>query len=135
MKITEMSEVENLLQEMKYFFSSIDIERDKLEKELVSKELERDDLLHEIELASLNAIEIVATYSKLRKVLKERRNLKDDLDLINTIRGYTSKLVTKGICAETNILIENIEKLKENKQNRTYRPRILKDLKCAKKEG
>ena len=32
-------------------------------------------------------------------------------------------------------LTENIETLKSNQENRQYTPRVIKDLKCAKKKG
>lgn len=134
MKIDEINEVEEYLRQTKEFFSCIDTERERIERELKNKEYERDDWLHEIELASLNAIERSRVYGKLEKVLKERRELKDKLDLINTLRGFTSKFIVKGICAEVNQVIENVNTLKKNKINRVYNPRILKDLKCAKKE-
>lgn len=133
MRVDEMDEIEEYLKESKDFFCHIDTERDRIEKELKNKELERDDWLHEIELASLNAIERSRVYSKLEKVLKERRKLKDKLDLVNTLRGFTSKMITKGICAEINQVIENVSTLKRDKTNREYKPRILKDLKCARK--
>ena len=88
---------------------------------------------NEIELSKLNAIEIVAVYKKLEKVLQERRIIKDKIDLVSTIKPYTNKFIAKGICAETDAAIKNIETLKRNQENRQYTPRILKDLKCAKK--
>ena len=75
----------------------------------------------------------MSTYKRLEKVLQERRVIKDKIDLISTIKPYTSKFITKGICAETDATIKNIETLKRNQENRQYTPRILKDLKCAKK--
>lgn len=134
MRIDDVNEVEEYLQRTKQFFGRIDCERDRLEKELINKELERDDLLHEIELSKLNAIERMSVYSKLETVLKERRTLKDKLEFVNSCRGYTSKFITKGICAETNQALQNIENLKKKHANRSYTPRILKDLKCAKKK-
>ena len=53
--------------------------------------------------------------------------------LVSTIKPYTSKFITKGICAETDTTIKNIETLKRNQENRQYTPRVLQDLKCAKK--
>lgn len=114
---------------------NLDETEKRLNTELYNKEGERDDLLHEIELSKLNAIERMQTYSRLETVLKERRNIKDKLDLINTIKPYASKFITKGICAETETTIKNIETLKNNQENRQYTPRIIKDLKCAKKKG
>ena len=68
------------------------------------------------------------------KPIQERRIIKDKIELINTIKPYTSKFITKGICAETDITIKNIETLKGNQESRQYTPRIIKDLKCAKKK-
>ena len=135
MVIENMQQTLELLGNIKDFFFNIEETEKKLNTELYNKEGERDDLLHEIELSKLNAIERMQTYSRLETVLKERRNIKDKLDLINTIKPYASKFITKGICAETETTIKNIETLKNNQENRQYTPRIIKDLKCAKKKG
>lgn len=134
MVIENMQQTIELLKNIKDFFFNIDETEKRLNTELYNKEGERDDLLHEIELSKLNAIERMQTYSKLETVLKERRFIKDKIDLINTIKPYASKFITKGICAETDTTIKNIETLKSNQENRQYTPRIIKDLKCAKKK-
>lgn len=133
MEIDDMQQSLELLNNIKNFFYNIEEIEKKLNTDLYNKEGERDDLLHEIELSKLNAIEIMSTYKRLEKVLQERRIIKDKIDLISTIKPYTSKFITKGICAETDATIKNIETLKRNQENRQYTPRILKDLKCAKK--
>lgn len=134
MVIENMQQTIELLKNIKDFFFNIDETEKRLNTELYNKEGERDDLLHEIELSKLNAIERMQTYSKLETVLKERRCIKDKIDLINTKKPYASKFITKGICAETDTTIKNIETLKSNQENRQYTPRIIKDLKCAKKK-
>ena len=134
MVIENMQQALDLLKNIKEFFYNIDETEKKLNTELYNKEGERDDLLHEIELSKLNAIEIMSTYKKLEKVLKERRIIKDKIELINTIKPYTSKFIMKGICAETDTTIKNIETLKSNQESRQYTPRVIKDLKCAKKK-
>lgn len=134
MQIENMQETLDLLENIKYFFLDLDETEKKLNMELYNKEGERDDLLHEIELSKLNAIERMQTYSRLESVLKERRIIKDKIELINTIKPYTSKFITKGICAETDTTIKNIETLKSNQESRQYTPRIIKELKCAKKK-
>lgn len=133
MVIEDMQQSLELLENIKYFFYNIEEIEKKLNTALQNKEYERDDLLHEIELSKLNAIEIMAVYKKLEKVLQERRIIKDKIDLVSTIKPYTSKFITKGICAETDTTIKNIETLKRNQENRQYTPRVLQDLKCAKK--
>ena len=134
MEIDDMQQSLELLNNIKNFFYNIEEIEKKLNTDLYNKEGERDDLLHEIELSKLNAIEIMSTYKRLEKVLQERRVIKDKIDLISTIKPYTSKYITKGICAETDATIKNIETLKRNQENRQYTPRVLKDLKCAKKK-
>lgn len=134
MVIENMQQTLELLGSIKDFFFNIEETEKKLNTELYNKEGERDDLLHEIELSKLNAIERMQTYSRLETVLKERRIIKDKIELINTIKPYTSKFITKGICAETDITIKNIETLKSNQESRQYTPRVIKDLKCAKKK-
>lgn len=134
MIIENMQQTLELLGNIKDFFFNIEETEKKLNTELYNKEGERDDLLHEIELSKLNAIERMQTYSRLETVLKERRIIKDKIELINTIKPYTSKFITKGICAETDTTIKNIETLKSNQESRQYTPRVIKDLKCAKKK-
>ena len=134
MIIENMQQTLELLGNIKDFFFNIEETEKKLNTELYNKEGERDDLLHEIELSKLNAIERMQTYSRLETVIKERRIIKDKIELINTIKPYTSKFITKGICAETDTTIKNIETLKSNQESRQYTPRVIKDLKCAKKK-
>lgn len=133
MIIDDMQQTLDLLENIRYFFFNVEETEKKLNAELYKKEGERDDLLHEIELSKLNAIEIMSTYKRLEKVLKERRMIKDKIELINTIKPYASKFITKGICAETDVTIKNIATLKSNQENRQYTPRVIQDLKCAKK--
>lgn len=106
MIIENMQQTIDLLNNIKDFFYNIEEIEKKLNTELYNKEGERDDLLHEIELSKLNAIEIMSTYKKLETVLKERRIIKDKIELIKTIKPYTSKFITKGICAETDATIK-----------------------------
>ena len=132
MEIDNLEETMNLLNNIDYFFNKVEEINKKLLNDLVNKELERDDLLHEIELSKLNAIEIGKVYRRLEQVLKERRVIKNKLELINTIKPFCKKYIEKGICADTKTTIKNIETLKKNNENKQYTPRIIKDLKCAK---
>ena len=134
MIIESMKDTLKLLGDVNYFFKNIDAVEKQLQAELYSKEGERDDLLHEIELSKLNAIERMQVYTKLENVLRERRVIKDKIDLVSTVKPYTTKYTMKGICGETETTIKNIETLQKNQENRQYTPRILKDLKCAKKK-
>lgn len=133
MQLDNVEEVENLLQDTGGLFEKLDEVKKKLENEIEIKNAEQEDYLHELELAKLNAWEISQTAKELMKTRKERRELKDKLELINTIKGYADKYITKGIIADTKQAIKNIETLKRNQEKREYTPRIVKNLKCAKK--
>lgn len=93
-----------------------------------------DKLRKEIEINKKNAIERMSIYSRLETVLHERRTIKDKLELINTIKNYTNTYITKGICGETDITLKNIKNLQMAQAERGYTPRVLKDLKCAKRK-
>ena len=123
MMIEDMEQSLELLNNINEFFMNMEDTEKRLSTELSNKEAERDDLLHEIELSKLNAIERMQVYAKLEKVLQERRIIKDKIALVNTMKPYSNKYIEKGICAETNITIKNIETLKSNQANRQYTPR------------
>lgn len=125
-----MTEQEILI-EMKNFFENIDTLRKDLEKEIKRVEQERNDLLHEIELGNLNAVELIKVAVVLRDVLKERRQYKDELDKVMTIKGFTDKYNNKLITGDIIQTIKNLKTLEKNKEQRKYRPRVIQDLKCV----
>lgn len=135
MQIENTEEVKELMQNIEYLFTNIDDIKSKLEAEIKIKEAEQEDYLHEFELAKLNGIEIMGVAKALIKTRKERRILKNKLETVNTLKGYTDKYIAKGIIAETRQAVKNIETLKNNQETREYTPRIVKNLKCAKKKG
>lgn len=99
---------------------------------LATKEAEQDDLLHEVELANLNVVERSKFYNELKKVREERRLIKDELQICNTIKPLADMLIKKGIYAELNQSIKNLENCKNLLKERTYHAKIRKDLKCVK---
>ncbi len=136
MKFEDTKEVKQILEKIHELVMSISTEEKRLNKELEVQENIQQDLLHEIEIANLNAIEITKVYCLLRKNRKERRKVKDTLEFIHSIKPYTNKFVEKGILSETSYAIKKIEVYDQHLKTRIYTPRVLKDLKCAKsKEG
>ncbi len=95
MIIEDMQQSLELLENIKYFFYNTEEIEKKLNSDLRNKEYERDDLLHEIELSKLNAIEIMAVYKKLEKVLQERRIIKDKIDLVKKGDYVNGHLIVK----------------------------------------
>ena len=121
-----MTEQEFLI-EMKNFFENIDTLKKNLEKEIKRVEQERNDLLHEIELGNLNAVELIKVAVVLRDVLKERRQYKDELDKVMTIKGFTDKYNNKLITGDIIQTIKNLKTLEKNKEQRKYKPRVIQD--------
>lgn len=134
MQLDNIEEVKILLLEIENLFMNLDDYKKQIEEQINIKEAEQEDYLHELELAKLNGIEIMGVSKSLIKTRKERRILKDKLELLKTVKGYTDKYINKGIIAETRQAISNIETLKNNQETREYKPRVIKNLKCAKKK-
>lgn len=132
MQLDNMEEVKILMLEIENLFMNLDEKKKEIENAIEVKEAEQRDYLHELELAKLNGIEIMQVAKELIKTRKARRVLKDKLELINTLKGYTDKFINKGIIAETRQAIQNIDTLKSNHETREYTPRVVKNLKCAK---
>ena len=134
MKIDEVEEAKGLLSDMDILFSNLDDIKKTLEEKIRQKEAEQEDYLHEIELGNLNGIQLTGIAKELKQTRKERRVFKDKLELINTLKGYTDKYIIKGIIGDTKQAIKNIEMLEANHKTREYVPRIIKNLRCAKKK-
>ena len=123
-------ELEFLVQ-MKNFFEGIDKLKKDLEQDIHEKEMARNDLLHELELGKLNAVELTHVAKELKEVLKERRKSKDELAKVMTLKGFTDKYNKKLITGDIIQLIKNLRTLKNNQENRTYKPRRITNLKIV----
>lgn len=126
---------EEILKIMKDFFEGIDIEHSNLLQELSNKEAEQQDLLHELKLNNLNAVEITKVAIDLKKVRKERRAIKNDIERVKIIKNFTDKYNNKFIVNEIKTLIKELYKLQKRQNNRQYETRILKDRKIGEKNG
>lgn len=126
-----MTVEEEFLIKMKNFFENIDKLKVDLEKEISRVELERNDLLHELELGNLNAVELTKVAVVLRDVLKERRGYKDELAKVMTLKGFTDKYNNKLITGDIIQVLKNLKTLEKNNKERTYTPRVIKKLKCT----
>ena len=133
MQLDNIEEARNTFVDFKSFFIEIYDTKKELEDELVLKDNETVDYLHELELGDLNAIELMKTVKRLINGRTERRIIKDKLELIKTEKGFVDTYIVKGIVNELDRAIENIDTLKKYQVNRKYTPKVVKDLKCAKK--
>lgn len=116
---------------MKNFFENIDKLKADLEQEIKRVEMERNDMLHELELGNLNAIELTKVAVTLRDILKERRKYKDELAKVMTLKGFTDKYNNKLIVGDIIQVLKNLRTLEKNNAERQYNPRVIKDLKCV----
>ncbi len=135
MRFESTDEAEKILAKLFDLIMSLSEEEKRLNKELKIQEDITQDLLHEIELANLNAIERMQIYNQLRKNRKERRKLKDILSFIGTLKGFERKFIEKGMLSETNQVLKNIEMYKSNLETRTYKHKVLENLKCEELGG
>lgn len=132
MALKYLENTKKTIQEMQNFFMDLEKNKKQLEEELNKKELEQSDLLHEMELSRLNAIELMNTAKRLVKLRKERRVIKDILEVLKTEKGFADKYINKGICADLKQNVMNLDNLKKCWSDRKYHPKILKDLKINK---
>ena|SRR5699024_6812871 len=86
---------------------------------------ETQDLLHVLELGTLNAIEMTKVTKRLRKVRQERRILKDEIEVMKQIINLSGKKPSEHLINST---IGNIRKIEERKGKRVYNMRVCKDL-------
>lgn len=101
--------------------------RYKQNEELIRKlEQETQDLLHFIELKNLNAMEGYKAYKDLQRVRKERREIKNENELlapiVDTLQGMKNKL------SDLDRGVGEIRKIKTSQSQRQYSFRIRQDL-------
>lgn len=128
-----MEEKEFLIS-MKNFFENINSLRKDLKKEIQKEDDITQDLLHELELASLNGVEIMQVAKQLKEARQERRKYKDELEKVNILKTFTDKYNNKLIVGDIIKVLKELKILEKNKNNRKYNARVLENLKCTKKE-
>ena len=111
---------------MKYMLNLFNNTSDDLHKEyekLSQKDMELSDLDHYIENHSLKCYEL-AKIGKLRKTLREeRREIKNNIEMIEIIKKFTDKYNNKLITGD---IIQNLKeqgKLRKKQENPKYKYR------------
>ena len=126
-------EVESLLKDMITLFEKIGNVQNNLEEEIRRTDSATQDLLHELELGNLDGVEMMKVAKQLKEIRQERRKYKDELAKVEKIKAFTDKYNRKFITNDIKLLLKDLKTLKYNNENREYTPRILENLKCAKK--
>lgn len=117
--VSVKSAVDNIVIELKKIDASIfDAEKDILNKKLSKIDQEITDIQHYIEFNKLNAAEGYKAFKLLQDKLLERRVIKDDFSKFQVLSDSKISDIFNG----------NLDKSLEALENRTYTPRVLKEL-------
>lgn len=130
---------------MKYMLNLFNNTSDDLHKEyekLSQKDMELSDLDHYIEIHNLKAPQL-AKIGRLRKTLRqERREIKNNIEMIETIKKFTDKYNNKLITGDIiqNLKEQGILRKKQENPSYKYRTSILdrleaKDEQVQKQKG
>lgn len=108
---------EEILKYMLVFFQDIDKRLKELSSEQSIADIKQDEILHYIENHNLSASQSCKIIKQLKKVRKERRIVKNEINTINCLKDtfvdkYKNKFIEKDIMQA----LKNLKQL-ENKQN------------------
>lgn len=120
-----ISRIEKELQAVRNVVVNYPQQYNQLLEMLTRLDQERQDLLHVLELASLDAVKQSKIARELKKVSAERRRVKNELEVLQEI----SNLVESGLNNDTiGIAVGKIRKIARSQENRRYYMRVRKDL-------
>ena len=122
--------VEKLMQYMLNLFNNTSDNLHKEYEKLSQKDMELSDLDHYIENHSLKSYEL-AKVGRLRKTLREeRREIKNNIDMIEVVKKFTDKYNNKLITGDIiqNLKEQGILKKKQENPSYKYRTNILDRL-------
>lgn len=116
-------EIEELMKQMICLFDNVGKAVLEEQEKLSQKDMELSDLDHYLEINKLKSYEL-AKLGKLRQRLrKERRDIKDKMEMLITIKRFTDKYNNKLITGD---IIQNLKEqksLKEKQENPKYKYR------------
>lgn len=111
------SNIKNLLSSLEKDSENIKAYKIKLIHELSVADQKITDIYHYIEFHPLNACQGYKMAKLLQDTLKERREIKNEIDILGQIYGFNLKSIANG----------KLEKASKTKQKK-YKPRVLKEL-------
>ena len=112
---------EEILKYMLVFFQDIDKRLQKLREEQSVADIKQSDILHYIENHNLNASQSCKLIKQLKKVRKERREIKNEIDVVQSLKDtfvdkYKNKFIEKDIIQA----LKNLRQLEEKQNNPKY---------------
>lgn len=129
--------VEELMKYMLNLFNNTNNDLHNEYEKLSQKDMELSDLDHYIEIHKLKAYEL-AKIGKLRKKLREeRREIKDNIEIIETIKKFTDKYNNKLITGDIIQNLKEQETIKKKQENPIYKYRtnILERLEAKDEQN
>ena len=119
----EKLNIEDLMRYMLDLFNNTDKRLNEELQKLSEKDMELSDLDHYLEIHKLKSYEL-AKIGKLRKTIREeRREIKNNIEMIKTVKEFTDKYNNKLITGD---IIKNLKEqndLKKRQENPTYKYR------------
>ena len=108
---------EDVLKYMLVFFQDIDKRQKELSEQQSVWDIKQDEILHYVENHNLDAVKSCKAIKLLKQVRKERREVKNEIDVINSLKDtfidkYKNKFIEKDIIQA----LKNLKEL-ENRQN------------------
>ena len=89
------------------------------------QDLITQDLLHKLELESLDAVEMVKLAKQLKECRATRCMMKDEIERMQPIKDYLQDVDNVKAVRELSELIGNLRKIDKVQHNRRYYPRVL----------
>ena len=93
--------------------------------ELRRVEHEIQDVLHVIEFCNLDAIQMTMKYKELKSLRKQRRQLKDEIEVLEEIKTFVA--YPKPSEKVINNTLRKVRSAIERQQKRTYTLKVRKD--------
>lgn len=122
----DIEKFNEMLSQVNSFIMDVPKRIEAVKKEILVQRDKIIDIQHFIEFNNLNASDGWKVQAKLKEVLNTRRELKDELEYLESINTHTKQCLKKD-----NGLVPISIAIRDKKQtltNRTYSPRVLLDL-------
>ena len=96
------------------------------------KNKETQDLLHQVEINKMTEKEKREWYKAMKKCRQERRNLKNDLEVMTIFKEL---LEVPNLQHKIQTAICNLKRIKNNREKPIYYPRAIKDLEIRQEDA
>lgn len=115
--------VEELMQYMLNLFDNTSKQLHNEYEKLSQKDMELSDLDHYIEFHKLKAYELSKVCKLRKKLREERREIKNNIEMIEIIKKFTDKYNNKLITGDIIQNLKDQENLKKKQENPKYKYR------------